>query len=293
MSIKPLFLQIIRIFAAFDTMRQNRETKRGRSMNTKIKVLIADSCNDYRRLVASRFQDDLDIELVGSTADGREALRLTREARPDVIVLDILLEHLDGLDVLRRIKEMDLRVSSIVASAFYKDSVISETSRLGASYFMRKPFGTEILLERIRHAAKHTDSVVPPEVGQLEFEAAKILRELGTPAHVRGYRFLRHGIALVAWDVRFLDAVTGKLYPRIAENFNTTHSQVERCIRSVIETTWDDGDPQVLQKFFGYTVSNRKRKPTNSEFIATIADLLSLQQKYGREEDDLEHIFKR
>ena len=250
-------------------------------METKIKVLIADSSHDYRKLVTNRFQDAPDIELVGSTTDGPEALRLTHEMQPDVIVLDVLLENLDGLDVLHRIREMRLNVSCIVVSAFYKDSVISEALHLGASYFLRKPFGVETLMAKIRHVTKHTDAAFPSNTGYLEFKTTTILREIGAPAHMKGYRFLRYGIALAVSDMGLLDAVTGKLYPSIAEKFDVNTSQVERCIRSVIETTWDQGDPKVLQKFFGCTVSNRKGKPTNSEFIAMIADHLSLQQNFG------------
>ncbi|MCL2563810.1 MAG: sporulation transcription factor Spo0A [Oscillospiraceae bacterium] len=250
-------------------------------METKIKVLIADSSNDYRKLVANRFRDEPDMELVGSTTDGAEALRMAQEVRPDVIVLDVLLETLDGLDVLHRIGEMNLNVPCIVVSAFYKDSMISEALRLGASYFLRKPFGVQTLTEKIRHVTKRTDTAFPSEVGHLEFEVSNILRELGTPAQMKGYRFLRHGIVLTVLEVEFLYAVTGKLYPNIAEKFGASNAQVERCIRNVIAATWNDADPQILQKFFGYTISSRKRKPTNSEFIAMIADQLSLQQKYG------------
>jgi len=250
-------------------------------METKIRVLIADSSNDYRGLVTNRLRDEPDVELVGSTADGLEALRLTREMWPDVVVLDVLLENLNGLDVLRRIGEMDMNVSCIVASAFYKDSMIAEALHLGASYCLCKPFGVETLMEKIRHVAKRTDPALSPQVGHLECKVTEIFRELGLPAHMKGYRFLRYGIALVVLDVELLSAVTTELYPRIAEKFDAAPPQVERCIRSVIKSTWDHGAPEVLQKFFGYTVSNRKRKPTNSEFIALIADYLRLQQKYG------------
>ena len=144
-------------------------------------------------------------------------------------------------------------------------------------------------MEKIRHVARCADSTLPPEVGHLELEVTKILRELGAPVHMKGYRFLRYGIALTVLDVAFLDAVTGKLYPGIAEKFDASQSQVERCIRNVIEATWNHGDSKILQKFFGSTVSNRKGKPTNSEFIAMIADQLCLQQKYGGGQNNCLH----
>jgi len=263
-------------------------------METKIQVLIADSSKDYRRLVADRFRDEPDMELVGNTTDGLEALRLTQEIQPDVIVLDVLLENLGGLNVLRRIGEMDLNVSCILAFASYKDSTISEAAHLGASYFLHKPFGIETLIERIRHVAKakRTDIALLPKMGHLELKVTNILRELGASAHMKGYRFLRYGIVLVVLDVAFLDNVTGKLYPTIAEKFYVTGSQVERCIRNVIKATWDQGDPKVLQKFFGSTISNRNGRPTNSEFIAMIADQLSLQQKYEDEQNNWQYISK-
>ena len=250
-------------------------------MEAKIRVLIADSSDDYRKLMARRLQDELDMELVGNTADGLDVLHLAQAAQPDVLVLDVLLENLDGLDVLRHIGTMHLDLSCIMASAFYKDSMISEALHLGAKYFLRKPFGVQTLVEKIRHVAKGTKFTRLHDMGHLECEVTKMLRELGAPAHMKGYRFLRHGIALAVLDVAFLDAVTKKLYPNIAEKFNASISQVERCMRSVVEATWDYGDPKILQKFFGYTISNRKRKPANSEFIAMLADQLSLQQKYG------------
>jgi len=252
-------------------------------MDAKIKVLIADSSNDYRRLVANCLQNAPDMELVGSTADGLETLRLAQETQADVIVLDVLLENHDGLDVLRRIKELGLNVSCIVVFAFYQDSMISEAARLGTSYLLRKPFGVQTLMEKIRRVAKakHIETALLPDLGYFELEVTRVLRELGAPAHMKGYRFLRYGIALVMLDIKFLDAVTGKLYPSIGEKFDATGEQVERCIRNVIGATWDQRDSKVLQKFFGYTVSKRRGKPTNSEFIAMIADRLSLQQKYG------------
>jgi len=159
--------------------------------------------------------------------------------------------------------------------------MISEAFHLGADYFLHKPFGTETLLEKIRHVAKRRHLALLRDVGQLEFKITAILRELGSPAYMKGYPYLRYGIVLVVLDVRLLDAVTGELYPAIGEKFDVPGSQVERCIRNVIETTWKHGDRQVFQKFFGSTVANRSGQPTNSAFIATLADQLRLQRSYG------------
>jgi len=257
-------------------------------MQTKIKVLVADPSEDYRSMVASQFQNELDLELCGSTADGIEVLRLVQEKRPDVIILDILLANLDGLDVLRRLGETEARTSSIVVSSFYKDSVISEASSLGASYFMLKPFNVATLMEKVRGVSGRTQretqgisAIQTPARTEpcLESEVTGVIHEIGVPAHIKGYKYLREAIMLTVRDMEIINAVTKVLYPEVAGKFNTTPSRVERAIRHAIEVAWDRGDLEVLQKFFGYTVSNIKGKPTNSEFIAMIADRLSLQRK--------------
>jgi len=257
-------------------------------MQTKIKVLVADPSEDYRSMVASQFQNELDLELCGSTADGLEVLRLVQEKQPDVIILDILLANLDGLDVLRRLGEMDTGVSSIMVSSFYKDSVISEASSLGASYFMLKPFHVATLMEKVRGVSGKTmrethlvSGVQIPSRTEpsLESVVTGVIHEIGVPAHIKGYKYLREAIMLTVRDMEIINAVTKVLYPKVAGKFDTTPSRVERAIRHAIEVAWDRGDLEVLQKFFGYTVSNIKGKPTNSEFIAMIADRLSLQRR--------------
>lgn len=257
-------------------------------MDKKIRVLVADPSDDYRGIVAGQFKNEIDLELVGSTADGAEALRLVEETRPDVLVLDILLANLDGLDVLRRLGEMGMKTAPIVVSGFYKDSVISEASSLGASYFMLKPFNMGTLLEKIRSVTgkvgyhremSETMAIHNRSEKSLERTVTEVIHEIGVPAHIKGYKYLREAIMLTVQDMEIINAVTKVLYPDVAKKFNTTPSRVERAIRHAIEVAWDRGDLEVLQKFFGYTVSNIKGKPTNSEFIAMIADRLNLQRK--------------
>jgi len=255
-------------------------------MQTKIKVLVADPSEDYRNMVASQFQSEIDLELIGSTADGLEVLRIAQEKKPDVIVLDILLANLDGMDVLRRLGEMSLTASPIMVSSFYKDSVISEASGLGASYFMLKPFSVGTLMEKVRQVfgkssreSQSSAQASRPEEPSLEHVVTEVIHEIGVPAHIKGYKYLREAIMLTVRDMEIINAVTKVLYPAVAGKFSTTPSRVERAIRHAIEVAWDRGDLEVLQKFFGYTVSNIKGKPTNSEFIAMIADRLSLQRR--------------
>ncbi|MCL2367502.1 MAG: sporulation transcription factor Spo0A [Oscillospiraceae bacterium] len=257
-------------------------------MDTKIKVLVADPSEDYRGMVAGQFQQEPDMELVGSTGDGAEVLRLAHEKRPDVIILDILLSNLDGLDVMRRLGEAGVKSACIMVSSFYRDSVISEAAGLGANYFMLKPFNLGTLLEKIRGASGRAvrephsvPAVAARQEQSLESVVTAVIHEIGVPAHIKGYKYLREAIMLTVRDMEIINAVTKVLYPEVAKKFNTTPSRVERAIRHAIEVAWDRGDIEVLQKFFGYTVSNIKGKPTNSEFIAMIADRLSLQRKHA------------
>jgi len=261
-------------------------------MEKKIRVLIADPSDDYRGMVSGQFKNELDLELVGSTSDGLEVLRKAQEKRPDVIVLDILLVNLDGIGVMRRLGEMGVQTSYIVVSSFYRDSVISEAAAVGAAYFMLKPFNLGTLMEKIRsvsgkmgfqqgHAVSVSETASRQEQS-LESVVTEVIHEIGVPAHIKGYKYLREAIILTVKDMEVINAVTKILYPEVAKKFNTTPSRVERAIRHAIEVAWDRGDLEVLQKFFGYTVSNIKGKPTNSEFIAMIADRLSLQRKNAR-----------
>jgi len=255
-------------------------------MDTKIKVLVADPSDDYRGMVSRQLGSEPDLELVGSTGDGAEALRLAQERRPDVIILDILLSNLDGMDVVRRLGEAGSKASSIMVSSFYRDSVIAEAGGLGVSYFMLKPFNLGTLMEKVRgvsaRAVQQPGALpqVPARQEQsLEHIVTEVIHEIGVPAHIKGYKYLREAIIRTVCDMEIINAVTKVLYPEVAKKFNTTPSRVERAIRHAIEVAWDRGDLEVLQKYFGYTVSNIKGKPTNSEFIAMIADRLSLQRK--------------
>jgi len=256
-------------------------------MDTKIKVLVADPSDDYRSMVAGQLSSELDLELVGSTSDGLEALSLAQEKRPDVVILDILLANLDGMDVMRRLGEAGSRASCIMVSSFHRDSIVAEAASLGASYFMLKPFNLGTLMEKVRgvsgkmvreHSA-YTPTIPARQEQNLETVVTEVIHEIGVPAHIKGYKYLREAIMLTVRDMEIINAVTKVLYPEVARKFNTTPSRVERAIRHAIEVAWDRGDLEILQKFFGYTVSNIKGKPTNSEFIAMIADRLSLQRK--------------
>ena len=255
-------------------------------MDDKIKIVIADPSEDYRMLMASLMEKTGDLEVVGSTGDGTEALALTEKQQPDVLVTEMILSGVDGIGVLEALNERPEgeRPAVIVVSGLVSDSAIAEISGLGAAYFLQKPCDAPMLFSRIRMVAGRgspmtTSARLRKQEPSLESQITEIIHEIGVPAHIKGYQYLRDAIAITVNDSDAINAVTKVLYPAVAHHFGTTPSRVERAIRHAIEVAWDRGDLETIQKYFGYTVSNLKGKPTNSEFIAMIADRILLQRK--------------
>lgn len=207
--------------------------------------------------------------------------------------MDLVLPRLDGLELLRRMQDMKLSCRILVLSSFISEKVIDSCSQYGADYFMQKPCDTDTV-------AAHINSLFAPQentllqsydcrsiagreaaldAAALEARVTEIIHEIGVPAHIKGYQYLREAIILSINDPEMINAVTKALYPEVAHRYGTTPSRVERAIRHAIEVAWDRGDLETLQKYFGYTVSNIKGKPTNSEFIAMISDNLRLKNK--------------
>ena len=224
-------------------------------MSEQITVCIADNDEDYRKWLERELGSAGDIRIAASVSDGRQALAAVEQHRPQVLLLDPMLPGLDGVGLLRRLRD-DSETKCILLSGYFVD---------GAS-----------LLEHV-HAAAAPQGVRPAP--QLEAMVTAIIHEIGVPAHIKGYQYLREGIIITVQNMDVINAVTKVLYPEIAKRFGTTASRVERAIRHAIEVAWDRGDLETLQKYFGYTVNSAKGKPTNSEFIAMIADRLQLQLK--------------
>ena len=256
-------------------------------MDAKIKVLIADAGDDFRKLLSETLSAEGDIDVVGAAGDGIETLALLTEQKPDVLLLDLVLPKLDGLGVIGRLPDTGAAPVVLVLSAFYNEQVAMRCAEEGVYYFIPKPCDIRALPARIRQGLASVRSTPRPVVmtqeprttQNLESVVTEIIHEIGVPAHIKGYQYLREAIILTINDMDVINAVTKVLYPTVAKKFDTTPSRVERAIRHAIEVAWDRGDIETLQKFFGYTVSNIKGKPTNSEFIAMIADCLSLRQK--------------
>ena len=255
-------------------------------MTTKIKLLLVDAEEDMRHAVTAAAAESSDLVLAGSTDDGEQVPDLVRRLQPDVVVLDLVLRQSDGIGVIQALRRANLHTHIIVHTRFYTQYVIAECAALGVDYFVPKGKSLSLLLERIRAVAAPRVVDFPgvavgvaPQTPDLESMVTDIIHEIGVPAHIKGYQYLREAIILTINDMEIINAVTKVLYPEVARKFNTTPSRVERAIRHAIEVAWDRGDIEVLQKYFGYTVSNIKGKPTNSEFIAMIADSLTLRRK--------------
>jgi two-component system response regulator (stage 0 sporulation protein A) len=257
-------------------------------MESKLRIVIADANEDFRKILSEIISDEEDMTVVASAGDGREALTAVREQKPDVLLMDLVLPKLDGLGVLQHLPETECRPAVVVTSAFVTDNVMAKCSELGATLFVSKPCDTGAILSRLRLASDMRTPVRRELAGldarpepSLEAVVTEVIHEIGVPAHIKGYQYLREAIILAVNDMEVINAVTKVLYPAVARKFGTTPSRVERAIRHAIEVAWDRGDLETLQKFFGYTVSNIKGKPTNSEFIAMIADSLNLQRRTG------------
>ena len=250
-------------------------------MDNRRTVLLADANEEFRGLLRNAIERSGEFTVVGSAGDGMEAVRLIGQYRPELVVMDVVLPGLDGLGVLKQLKDRGDAAKVIMLSAFCGDRVVAEAMELGASYFLPKPFETEALLDRM-HSVFGQPAAPESGSGTLKNMVTSIIHEIGVPAHIKGYQYLREAIIIAVDDMDVINAVTKVLYPEVAKRFGTTPSRVERAIRHAIEVAWDRGDLETLQKYFGYTVSNAKGKPTNSEFIAMIADRLVLEQKSRR-----------
>ncbi len=240
----------------------------------KITVCIADMDVGYRASLRKALESSGSVEVVADAGDGLAALEVVETLHPQVLLTDTLLPGLDGLGLLRRIRGKGTR--TIVITSAVMDNTVQQARQAGAYAFLPKPADNKSLLEHITGAAAPPDEQSTP---QLEGMVTAIIHEIGVPAHIKGYQYLREAIILTVENMDVINAVTKVLYPEVAKRFGTTPSRVERAIRHAIEVAWDRGDIETLQKYFGYTVNSAKGKPTNSEFIAMIADRLQLAIK--------------
>ena len=238
-------------------------------------VLLADANEEFRSMIRASIERSEEFRVTVCVGNGAEALEAAREEPPEIAVVEAVLPGLDGLTLLRRLRELNRDMKVIVASMFCSDDVIAAATDLGANLFLTKPFTAAALLERM--SGLFRERTAPEEHNAwLRNQVTSVIHEIGVPAHIKGYQYLREAILIAVENMDVINAVTKVLYPAVAQKYGTTPSRVERAIRHAIEVAWDRGDLETLQKYFGYTVSNAKGKPTNSEFIAMIADRLVL-----------------
>ncbi len=256
-------------------------------LKNKIRVLIADDNKDFCREIKNTFATNDRIEVVAVANDGREAYELVLETRPDVLVTDIIMPYMDGLALISKINDntiLSRKPQYIVFSSMGYENIITKAMNLGARYFYAKPFDVTDLMARIfdifssETPQKRSGVKNGPEM-DLETNITMYIQQLGVPAHIKGYQYIRDAITMVIEDMETINSITKLLYPSVAKHYNTTPSRVERAIRHAIEVAWDRGNPDVLNELFGYTILGSKGKPTNSEFIALIADKIRLEMK--------------
>ena len=270
-------------------------------MKEKIRVLIADDNIEFAMTLHGYLEKEEEMEVVGMAKDGNEAYTMIIEKQPDVVLLDVIMPHLDGLGVLEKLEttQLDKMPLCIMLSAVGQDKITQKAINLGAEYYIVKPFDISLLIKRIKdfkyyqpgsvkgnfasREIKQQYIEIAPESkkdeSNLEALVTNVIHEVGVPAHIKGYQYLREAIMMVVNDIDIINQITKQLYPEIAEKYKTTPSRVERAIRHAIEVAWGRGQADVVENIFGYTVSAAKGKPTNSEFIAMIADKLRLELK--------------
>ncbi len=260
----------------------------------KLNVAIADDNERMLNLLSKIVESDEELQVVGTARDGEEVCKIIKDKNPDVVLLDIIMPKLDGLGVLDKVRaDQSIKKSPkfIMISAIGQEKITEDAFVKGADYYIMKPFDNEMVIDRIKSvrssAAKISDvrKVAPYEKkkdflkNNLESDVTDIIHEIGVPAHIKGYQYLRDAIMMSVNDTEMLHSITKILYPTIAKRFQTTPSRVERAIRHAIEVAWSRGKMDTIDELFGYTVNNGKGKPTNSEFIALIADKIRLEYK--------------
>lgn len=248
----------------------------------RTRILIIDDNKSLVQMIKEYFSDHADIKITLEAYDGAEGFRLieTKKEEYDIVLLDLIMPNKDGIAVLEEMKKKDINKKVIVLTSYNTQDMIRKVSEMGASYFMLKPFELVDLENRIIEVAegiKYGGKAIDLYHNNLQKSITNTLHELGVPSHIKGYQYIREGITLVYQNPELVGGITKELYPEIAKKYETTVSRVERAIRHAIEVSWNRGNWQLMEEIFGHSVDIDKAKPTNSEFIVTVADKLRLE----------------
>ncbi len=261
-------------------------------MKNEISVLIADDNIEFGDLLKEYMSQVEDIHVIGLARDGLQTIEMITSLKPDVVILDVIMPNLDGIGVLEKMSSLQLNRKPlfIMLSAIGQDIFIQQAISLGAEYYIVKPFDVDVLISRIRQLFKEnrvsslSDNRVfaratpsnkfrqSEQSRDLEIQVTNLMRDVGIPPHMAGYQYMREAIIQTINNSKVFSSITRVLYPAVAQKFNTTPQKVERAIRNAIESAWSRGNPDTIDSLFGYTINYSKGKPTNSEFIAMMAD---------------------
>lgn len=280
-------------------IQPNNSYKKGdkKKMSKKIKVLLADDSVVFKEQLIKAIEKEGNIEFTKHITDGREVIDEIKEIMPDILICDLILPFKDGIEILEELSNLNLRRTPmvVVATAVTTDKIIRQCMEYGANYFIAKPCNPDNLIKIIKKLTVDIEennifsmseekvdenSYITNNIDEIiESKVTNIIHKVGIPAHIKGYKYLRCAIKKTIIDEDIINSVTKELYPQVAKEYSTTPPRVERAIRHAIEVAWNRGEEETLNKIFGYTVSSNKGKPTNSEFIAMIADKLRLQNQ--------------
>ena len=246
-----------------------------------IKLLMVDDNVNLVKMVSEYFKNKDNISLEFVAHDGKEGIELIEEKQNefDVLLLDLIMPKKDGLYVLEEMKKRGINKNVIVETSYNTQEVIKQVSDYNVNYFILKPFELDDLENRIMGISKRKDDTKTLDFyhNNLQVSITKILHELGIPSHIKGYQYIREGVSIIFERPETIGGITKELYPELASKFDTTVSRVERTIRHAIEVSWNRGDWELMEEIFGHSVDIDKAKPTNSEFIVTVADKLRLE----------------
>ncbi len=248
-------------------------------MENCLKLLLANENAEELNLFSDKLTEENIFETISKTTDGKEALEMVKTQNFDIIILDLVLPHIDGFEIIEQAKNINKNTKIIVVSSLSSETFIKKATAFGASYYMLKPVSEDLLVKRVKDLfeSETTEPVARPEFGkEIEEKITNIFITVGIPAHIKGYQFLREAIKLAMNDPDIINSITKKLYPSIAERFDTSASKVERAIRHAIEVAWNRGKIENINSIFGLTVYSNNEKPTNGEFIALVADKMLL-----------------
>lgn len=259
----------------------------------QLSVAIADDNERMLDLLSDIINNDKELNLVGKAKNGEDVYQIIKEKEPDVVLLDLIMPKMDGISLMEIVnadKTVKKRPSFIVISGISQERITEDAFEKGAAYYILKPFNNDIIIQRIKNLKKKKEGMFQYPTGMITEESrveqedletcvTNMIHEIGIPAHIKGYHYLRDAILMAVDDMDVLNAITKVLYPTVAKKNQTTSSRVERAIRHAIEVAWSRGKLDTLEALFSYTVSNGKGKPTNSEFIALVADTIRLKYK--------------